>query len=160
MLCGSFVLQKQNKMRTLLVGIGAFAMVVTTHFSAFSQEDRRSAQARKELAEAKKNLTKAKIDSSADFEQFKLEAENKIEDNKKRITELRLADADLSADLKKKYDKKITALQEKNNKLQKQIDESANTKTTKWTEFKREFNQDMNKLTDAIKNIGRRNHTE
>jgi hypothetical protein len=153
-------LQKQNKMKTLLVGIGAFAMVVTTHFPAFSQEDKRSAQARKELAEAKKNLTKAKIDSSADFEQFKLEAENKIEENKKKITELRLADADLSMDLKKKYDKKITALQEKNDKLQKQIDESADTKTSKWTEFKKEFNQDMNELTDAIKNIGRRNHTK
>ncbi len=153
-------LTKQNKMKTLLVGIGTLAMVVTTHFSAFTQEDKKSAQARKELAEAKKNLTKAKIDSAADFEQFKMEAENKIEENKKKITELRLADADLTMDLKKKYEKKITALQEKNTKLQKQIDESADTKTSKWTEFKKEFNQDMNELTDAIKNIGRRNHTE
>lgn len=147
-------------MKTLLVGIGTFAMVVTTHFCAFSQEDKKSSQARKELAEAKKNLTKAKIDSAADFEQFQLEAEHKIEENKKKISELRLADADLSKDLKKKYDKKITALQEKNNKLQKQIDESVDTNTSKWTEFKKEFNQDMNELTDAIKNIGRRNHTE
>lgn len=147
-------------MKTLIAGICAFAMIATTHFSAFSQEDKKAAQARKELAEAKKNLTKAKIDSAADFEQFKLEAENKIEDNKKKIADLRLADSELSLELKKKYDKKIVALQEKNNRLQKQIDESVDTKTSKWTEFKREFNRDMSELTDAIKNIGKKNHTE
>lgn len=147
-------------MKTLLVGIGAFALVVITRSSAFCQEDKDAAKARKELAEAKKNLTRAKIDSAADFEHFKLEAETKIEENKKRIADLRLADPNLSLDLKKEYDKKIALLQEKNNKLQKQIKKSTDTKTSKWAEFKKEFNNDMRELTDAIRNIVKKDHTE
>lgn len=144
-------------MKKLLLGIGTVTMILI-QVSAFSQEDKKAAQARKELSKANKNLTKAKIDSAADFNEFKLDAEAKIAENKGKIKDLRLADAELAPDLKSRYDKKIASLQESNNKLEKKIAKSVDTETTKWSEFKREFNKDMNELTDAIKNIGKKNH--
>ncbi len=40
------------------------------------------------------------------------------------------------------------------------INKAADTKTSKWSEFKKEFNKDTSNLADAIKNIGRKNITE
>lgn len=151
---------KNNRMKKLLVGICAFAMIATMHLSAFSQEDKKSAEARKQLAEAETALTKAGIDSAADFERFKREAADKIEDNKKKIEQLKLADDEINLNFRNEYEGEIEILEKKNNRLLMKINKAADTKTSKWSEFKKEFNKDMTNLADAIKNIGRKNITE
>ena len=59
-----------------------------------------------------------------------------------------------SKEVKEKYDKKVSALEQKNNDLKKKIEASNNTQSSKWSSFKREFNHDMDELGHAIKDIG------
>ncbi len=145
-------------MKVSIVTISAIAVLAMSSLSASSQENEKAAKARKDMIEAKKALTEAKIDSAADYEQFKKEAETSIAENQKKIAELKDKGSSLADDLKKKYDKKMKQLEVKNEDLQEQIDESVHTKTSKWAAFKREFKKDMGDVSDAIKNIGVNNH--
>ncbi len=120
---------------------------------ATAQESKKAAKARKEVAEAKKDLKEAKIDSAADFQKFKKESEIKIQDNQKKIAELRAKKSNDSKEVREKYDKKVVALEVKNNDLKKKIKNADDTKTSMWTSFKHGFNTDMQDLEAAIKSI-------
>lgn len=145
-------------MKVSILTISAVALLAMGSLSGFSQENEKAAKARKDLIEAKKNLTEAKVDSAADFESFKKEAEANITNNQKKISELKDKGSSLADDLKGKYNKQVMKLEKKNEDLQKQIDESIHTKTSKWTAFKLEFRRDMEEVTAAIKNVGVNNH--
>ena len=84
---------------------------------------------------------------------FKKDAETKINENQKKIAELKAKKSSDDKEVKAKYDKKILALEKKNNELKKKIEGCTNTKTSKWSSFKREFNHDMDELGHAIKDI-------
>jgi len=141
-------------MKVRIMTISAVAILAMSSLSAFSQENEKAAKARKDLVEANKNLTEAKVDSAADFERFKKDAETDIADNQKKTSELKDKGATLADDLKKQYNKKVVQLEAKNEKLQKQLNESIHTKTSKWAAFKLEFKKDMQEVATSIKNIG------
>ncbi len=141
-------------MKTQILKLSVTAAMVVISFTAFSQEDKKSKEARKDIAEAKKDLKEAKADSAADFQEFKKDAEIKIADNKKKIAVLKAKKASSNKDDDKKYNDKVAALEKKNNELQSKIDGCSNTKTSKWTSFKHEFNHDMEELGHAFKDTG------
>jgi ABC-type Na+ efflux pump permease subunit len=140
----------RNKILTFAI-TGVVAMV---GMSATAQESKKTADARKEVASAKKDLKEAKIDSAVDFQKFKKEAEIKIRENQEKIAELKAKKSNDSREIKAKYDKKVLALEKKNNELKNKIKKADDTKTTMWTSFKREFNHDMDELGHAFKDIG------
>ena len=129
--------------------------------SATAQESKKAASARKEVAEAKKDLKdakkdlkEAKVDSAADFQKFKKESEIRINENQTKIAELRAKKHNESKEVEEKYDKKVLALEQKNNELKNKINKADGTKSSSWSSFKREFNHDMDELGHAIKDIG------
>ena len=78
-------LQKTKK-QILKTALTVF--IALTSVAAFSQENKQAANARKELREAK-------IDSAEDFNRFKKQAEATIEENKKKIKELKSKNKEL-----------------------------------------------------------------
>jgi hypothetical protein len=120
---------------------------------AFAQENSEAAKARKELKEAQADLREAKIDSAADYRKFREEAERIILDNQYKIKVLKEQKASENKETKEKYDKKVLALQVKNDAWRKRITTSDKTKSSKWAAFKREFNHDMEELGKAFKDI-------
>lgn len=125
--------------------------------SASGQENKKAARtpkANKSIAEAQQDLREAKIDSAADFQAYRREAEMKISENQKGITALKEEKSGATKDIQETYDTKVTALQKRNDDLKKRISESDHTKTSNWTVFKREFNHDMDELGHAIQDIG------
>jgi hypothetical protein len=122
------------------------AMIAMVGLTATAQENKKAADARKDLKEAK-------IDSAEDFQKFKKDAENKIKENKTKIAELKAKKTSESKEVKEKYDKKVLALEQKNNELKNKIDKADDTKTNMWTSFKHEFNHDMDKLGLAFKDM-------
>jgi len=131
-------------MKNLTFAVTMF--IAITGLTAFGQENKKAADARKELTEAKK-------DSAADFQKFKKEAQMKISDNQKAIAELKAKKSNDTKEVKAKYDQKVLALEQKNNALKKKIETCDNTKTSMWTSFKKGFTNDMDELGRAIKNI-------
>ena len=140
---------KKTILTFTITGVIAFTSLTT-----FGQEDKKSKEAKKDVAESVEDLIEAKKDSAADYRKFKMEAEMKIIENHKKIAELKAKKTNESKDVKEKYDKKVLALEQKNDALKKKIDGSNKTKTSMWPSFKREFNHDMAELGQAIKDIG------
>ena len=140
-------LQKTKKqiLKTALTVVIALTSVTT-----FSQENKQAANARKELREAK-------IDSAEDFNRFKKQAEATIEENKKKIKELKLKKSDAHKNEKEIYNKKVKVLEEKNRNLKNKINGSSKAETATWSSFKREFNHDMEELGRAIRDIANDN---
>lgn len=129
---------------------GAIAM---GSFSVSAQENKKAARARKEVSEAKKDLKEAKIDSAADFQLFKKEAELKISNNQKKIAELKAKKTNDTKEVRKKYNQKVLAIEKSNNELRERIKRSNSTKTNLWVSFKRGFNRDMAAVETAIRDL-------
>lgn len=132
----------KNKILTLAIA----GIIVMIGSSATAQENKKAAEARKDLKEAK-------IDSAEDFHKFKKEAEIKIKQNQEKIAELKAKKSNDNEEIKKKYDKKVLTLEKKNNELKNKIRKADGTKTSMWASFKREFNHEMDKLGDAFKDM-------
>jgi hypothetical protein len=131
--------------------VGVIAVSTTT---AFGQENKKAKEARTDIKEAKTELRLAKKDSVADYDAFKKDAELRISINKKSIAELKTKRANDTKDNKAIYDRKVAALEQRNNDLQNRIDKAEMTETSKWASFKREFNHDMKELGHSIKDLG------
>ena len=140
-------MKKKNLTFALTLVMAVAALTV------FGQEDKKAKEARKDVASSQKDLREAKKDSAADFQKFKKAAEAKISDNKKKIAELRTQKSNDSKDLKEKYDKKVLALEQKNNDLKKKIETADNTQTSMWVAFKQEFNNDMTAYVADLDNF-------
>ena len=139
----------KNTIRTLSM----IATLIFAGLTAFGQQNKKAEKARKDEATAQNNLRLAKIDSAADFQKFKEQAEMKISENEKRIIELKTNKIIKSKEANIKYDNKVLALELKNEELKKKIVEADDTKTDMWSSFKTMFNNDMEKLGEAIKGI-------
>jgi hypothetical protein len=139
-------------MKQLINGL-LLSIIMLTGLQSNAQQDKKAAQARKEIAEAKEDLREAKIDSAADYQIFIQDAEMAISENKKAIANLKLKKQEATQEANIKYTKKVQALENKNLELEKQINASGHTKSTKWTRFKANFNAEMEKLGKAIHNL-------
>jgi chromosome segregation ATPase len=141
-------------MKKTILKLTVTGIMLASGFTSFSQENKKAEKERKNVAEAQKDLGEAKADSAADFQAFKKDAEEKISSNKTKIAELKAKKSTENKETKAKYDKKVLALEKKNNELNSKIEQCGNTKTSKWASFKREFTHDMDELGHAFKDIG------
>jgi hypothetical protein len=141
-------------MKKTILKVAVTCIMVTVSLTTFAQQNKKAAKERKDIAKAEKNLGEAKADSAADFNAFKKDAETKIAENQNKIAELKLKKTSDNMEVKEKYDKKVLTLEKKNNDLKLKIDQCADTKTSKWSAFKREFTHDIDELGHAIRDIG------
>lgn len=140
-------------MKKSFVTIVITFLLIISSVVVFAQQDKQAEKARKDLVKAQQDLKEAKIDSAADYEKFVNQAELSITENKKQIALLKTKNADQSKEVSDKYNDNITALEKRNDDLEKRIKEASHTKTNMWERFKLNFTRDINKLGDAIKRI-------
>ncbi len=133
-------------MRRIILIISIIAIITSVGLA-------KNARQSKKVAVAQRGL-EAQIDSVADYQTFKREADVKISDNRKKITALKAKTLSDDKEVNEKYDMKILALEQKNNALEVKINNATDTRTNMWLSFMREFNQDMNSLQRSIKEMG------
>jgi len=92
---------------------------------------------------AQQNLRLAKIDSATDFQKFKEVVEARISENEKKIIELKTNKIIKDAEANIRYDNRVLALEQKNEKLKREIGIADDTTTDMWTSFKTSVNHDM-----------------
>ncbi len=113
--------------------------------------------AQENLIDAKVDLKDAQIALSAEYPAFKVDAENRIAANEKRIELLNLVIIEPNdkkfEDLRKR---KIEELNQKNLRLRLQLNEYENERSD-WEVFKREFNHDLDAVVDALEDFGTSN---
>ena len=109
--------------------------------------------AEENVIEAQQELNEAVIDSTNEYDRFKAESEAKLIANDVKIAALK---DQLKADKKEirtKYEKQLTELEQKNAKLKSNIAEYKETDKSNWEKFKVSFNEDLDALGKAISGI-------
>lgn len=103
--------------------------------------------------QANPGLKKAKTGFDKDWQEFKSNAELKINANEKRIGEFKVKIKTSSKEVKAKYDKEVIVLEQKDIDLKNKINEYKFESKDKWEEFKRVFNNDMEVVGKSIKDL-------
>jgi len=125
--------------------------------TTFAQEDKKTKKARENSDDAKKELHEARVDSAQDYKSFKEKADNQSAENQKKIAQLKEKNKTASKEIKEEYEKKIEAIENKNDKLKRLLTAANNTQTSKWVAFKREFNHDLDEMNNAIDDLTKNN---
>lgn len=136
-----------------LVGFMAASVLNSCQNSSSSKIDNKEDKLLKEqedVVEAKQDLNQALRDS---VRQFKLDAQNTISENNRKIDEFKEKIANGKKAARDKYEVKISDLERKNKELQKRLDEFNDENGEKWASFKREFNHDMDEIGNSLKDM-------
>jgi len=137
------------------VTVGAIA-VSSTLFSCTSKE-RKVEEERGNAQEARQDLREAERELNAEYPAFRIDAEEKIVRNEKRIVELRaIVDKPGTKAFDGMRKKRIEELSEKNALLRSRLN-AYEKERSDWEVFKREFNHDMNQLGEAFSDLGNKN---
>lgn len=133
---------KINVAAILLIGL----LVVgcsTSHKKRFQEKESNSLRI--------KNLEDENKNYKLEMEEFRKTKSEEIASNEKSLVAFKLRVSTLKKEEKKKFEKKISKLNNKNSDLKKKIADFKTDNKTNWENFKYHFNHDMKKLGNAIK---------
>lgn len=117
-------------------------------------EELKVEDAKADVKDAEQNLDEAQQGAEiSDFQKFKNECNEEINNNERRIAELRIEIKNEDSEAREKDEVKINALAKKNTELKMQLDAYPNDGKSDWQEFKTEFKHDLKGLGEAFKNI-------
>lgn len=112
------------------------------------------ADAREDTEDAKENLMVAKkVATAEEWRKFKEETNRRISENKIIITELKAKIKNTGSSIDVMYAKKIDELEQKNKGIKIKVDSYKNDTSDDWESFKREYNHNMDQLSQALKNL-------
>lgn len=103
-----------------------------------------------DMVEAKQELDQAINDS---IKQFKRESELKISAFEKSIIDFKAKIASGQEETKAVYEKKLDSLEQRKNELKKKLEDFKEERQDNWSEFKSEFNHDMDEIGKAFKDL-------
>jgi hypothetical protein len=86
----------------------------------------------------------------ADYTIIREEYDQRIQENKDRIRELREAKRDGKQEVDAAYEAKIDELEQRNEEMRNRLSQYEKTDRTGWERFKEEFRHDMDELGEAI----------
>ncbi|MEO8761452.1 MAG: hypothetical protein ABI448_11205 [Bacteroidia bacterium] len=140
------------KTKTLTLAIASLLLASSLTLSA-QQADKKASSARKDITKGEHKLDKAKRDSAANYQNFKIAGELKIIKNEKSIVKLKSKKANDNKDVQAEYDKNVLALEQKNNNLRDKLNEYNTSDKSVWLSFKKDFNTSMDELEKSISNL-------
>ncbi|MEP7269679.1 MAG: hypothetical protein ABI844_18830 [Saprospiraceae bacterium] len=132
-------------------------IVIGSILTSCDSPEKKVEEAKQGVTEAKENLKEALQELNAEYPAFKTEAELKIADNEKSIAELNaILNKPGKLPLDEMRKKKIAELKEKNAQLKSRL-YGYEKERTDWEAFKREFNHDLEGISEAFKDLGKKN---
>jgi hypothetical protein len=139
----------------------AIAIIAGGIFTSCMSQAQKDEAARAKVENARNDLNDAKIEANIvaqktataeEWKIFKSESEIKIKSNEVRIAELKVQLNKPGTLLDPLYVKRIETLEEQNNGMRNRIIIYEKNQSN-WETFKREFNQDMDALGKALKDV-------
>ncbi len=137
-------------MAVLMVAIALFTLVI----SCSKSSEQKLADAKVNAIEANQNVKEAvQAEANDEWLKFKAAYEVKIAENDSIVAAYKAKMKKADGKLKTKYDKKIDALEKKNNELKAKLDDYKDSGKSAWEQFKSEFTHDMDELGTALKDF-------
>jgi signal transduction protein with GAF and PtsI domain len=143
--------------KTLIV-FAAFASSILTQSCTAQPETKDSTiiQSEKNEIEAEK-LRQQEKEIEAQFEEFRKKINQDIEENEKAIAVLKEKSKKIDKKNKKEYDESIESLEKQNKTLREKANSYKRTVGQNWDEFQKEFNSDLAKFGQALKDFTTKN---
>jgi DNA anti-recombination protein RmuC len=118
-----------------------------------SSSSEKVADAKDQVNEAHQKLDKANAEYAADVEAYRKETAAEIAVNNESIAAFNTRIENEKNEVKADYQKKITALEQKNTDMKKRLDDYKADGKDNWKTFKTEFSRDMAELGKAFKGL-------
>ena len=137
------------------------AFIAGTISTSYGQNrDQKPSSERENVKEVNRNRVDSKQNYQDDqkksvyeFQNFRKESQNKIRNNEKRISALKTKVTNLHSREKAGYQKNLQALERKNDKLKRKLSGYNEKQQDKMMSFKRDFNRDLDEVSDALKDF-------
>jgi PBP1b-binding outer membrane lipoprotein LpoB len=148
------ILLHQYRMKKSIISLALSAMFLGAMLSGCNSPQEKVENAKDDLHDAQKYLAQYKQDSieDAEWKEFKVSAQAKIDANRSDIAALREKKSKGGVFMDPIYGKQILTLEEKTLALQIRIDDYEKYHSN-WETFKREFDHDAEELGNTLKNI-------
>jgi phage protein D len=140
-------------MKKTIFKITAIALLTSTTFIRCNTPAEKVEKAEENVAEANKDLDKAKEEYLTDIETYKKETDTKIAANNQSLIDFRTRIANEKQAAKDEYEKKIAELDKKNTDMKKMLDDYKAEGKEKWDLFKNDFNNEMDKINRSMKDL-------
>ena len=154
-------MNKKIKQSIYVIALASFATVAVFFTSCDNNNNKygseRAEDAAEELRDAKKDLDEAQREYTIKYNDFKREMDNKITENDKAIAALKADVRERNAEAKANWNTAVNDLERKNQSLKDRINDYKVDGNANWEEFKREFNHDMDRLGEALKDMTQNN---
>jgi len=109
--------------------------------------------AKEKVKQANQDMADAQAQYEKEWQQFKSDAEVKINANQKNIDDFKTAMKTTSKKFKAKYENQVLTLEQKNIELQKKLNDYKYEGKDSWEQFKQKFNNDIDSVGNAIKGL-------
>jgi uncharacterized protein (DUF3084 family) len=154
-------MNKKIKQSIYVIALASFATVAVFFTSCDNNNNKYSSEraedAAEDLRDAKKDLDEAQREYTIKYNDFKREMDNKITENDKAIAALKADVRERNAEAKANWNTAVNDLERKNQSLKDRINDYKADGNANWDEFKREFNHDMDRLGEALKDMTQNN---
>lgn len=144
-------------MKTINLKVTALAFIMIFAMSNCKNSPADKAQkvenAQENLNTAEQNLQEAVVDSTNEYDRYKMVSEAKLKENDLKIAQLKENLKSDKAEIRTKYENELVALENKNAKLRTSIVDYKETDKSKWEKFKTSFNHDLDELGQSISRI-------
>lgn len=109
--------------------------------------------AKDNVEQANQDMIDAQVQFEKDWQQFKSDAESRINANQQQINDFKTAMKSTSTKFKAKYENEVLTLEQKNIELKKKLNDFKYERKENWEVFKTTFNNDMNLVSNALNDI-------
>jgi hypothetical protein len=118
--------------------------------SVFTGCENNRENAKEEVKQANQAMIEAQAQFEKEWQQFKNDAELKIEANQKKIDDFKVAMKTTTEKFKAKYENEVLTLEQNNIELKKKLNNYKYEGKDNWENFKQKFNNDMDSIGNAI----------
>lgn len=136
--------------KTIITLITSMLIVSSFLITGCNTPKEKVENAEEKVVSAEEELEKAQDEYLADRETYRIETAEKFATNERSIAAFNERIAKEKASTKAQYQRDIAALNQKNSDLKKKLDDYKESGKDEWQNFKTEFNNDMEKLSQAL----------
>jgi len=126
-----------------------FLLIAGAVFTGCDNRD----NAKEEVEKANQEMIDMQAQFEKEWQQFKSDAESKIDANQKQIDNLKAAMKETTAKFKAKYENQILTLEQKNIELKKKLNDYKYAGKDNWEKFKKDFNSEVDTVVVALDEI-------
>lgn len=150
-----------NIMKKSILSMVVVALMTGTISTSYGQNrDQKPYSERENVREVNRNKADSKQNyqddqkkSAFEFQNFRKECQGKIRNNEKRISALKVKFSKFNSREKSEYRRNLQSLERKNDKLKRKLSNYNEKQQDKWMSFKRDFNHDLDEVSDALKDF-------